>query len=325
MSRPKLNPDTVIKTCPVCKKDFTISFYLRNKRTYCSKSCANHSPEVIKKMIVSQTETFTKKYGMHPMKTEGTKTALRKSIQIKYGVDWISKSSGWYDKIKYNNLQKYGTECYNNQEQAKKTWIEKYGVDNPTKSPDIREKMNENRKTAHYNYLKDYCTQNNLELLFERKHYYGYGFDNKYKFKCVKCNYIFETAIYNSFGAIFCEKCDPNKKPTFENSFFEFVSSLTPPLLIKRHNRTILYGKELDFYLPEKQLAFELNGLYWHSEFGHRLNRHYHLNKTKGCMAHGVRLIHIFENEWRDKSELVKSIIRTILKLQTTTIYARKC
>lgn len=326
MSRPKLNPDTVKKVCPVCKEEFEISFYLRNKRMYCSKSCANHAPAVIAKMIASQTETFTEKYGMHPMKTEQTKKNLRSAIKEKYGVDWISSSNGWYDKVKQNNLQKYGIEHYNNREQIKKTCTEKYGVDNPTKCPSIREQMNENRKTVHYNYLIDYCSQNSIAILFDRNHYYGYEFDYKYKFQCIKCSYIFEAAIYNCFGSIFCEKCDPNKKQTFENNFFDFLSSLTPTPIIKRHDRTILYGKELDFYLPNEHLAFELNGLYWHSEFGHGLNKHYHLNKTKGCLSHNVRLVHIFENEWRDKSELVKSVIRTILKLQgKNTIYARTC
>jgi hypothetical protein len=325
MSRPKTLPETIEKTCPICKRIFSVSYYLRNKRTYCGKKCANADPEVKRKIIESQTKTFTEKYGMHPMKTEQTIQRLKASVMEKHGVEWVSKMDGWYDKVKATKLKLYGDEHYLNHEQQKKTWIKKYGVDNPTKSPDIRERMNENRKTVHYNYLNEYCVQNDLDPLFDREHYNGYGYDNKYKFQCTKCHYIFETAIYNSFGAIFCEKCDPNKKPTFENSFFEFLSSLNPTPLINRHDRTILYGKELDFYLPEQKLAFELNGLYWHSEFGHGLDRRYHLNKTRGCLAHNVRLIHIFENEWRDKLELVKSVIKTILKLQKDTIYARKC
>ena len=178
MARPKLNPDTVEKICPVCNKQFIISFYLRKKRTYCSKSCANHDPKIIAKMVASQTETFGKNYGMHPMKTEQTKDNLRSAVKEKYGVDWISKSNGWYEKVKQNNLQKYGIEHYNNPDQIKKTCMEKYGVDNPTKYPDIREKMNGNRLTVHYNYLKEYCSQNNINILFDREHYYGYGFDN---------------------------------------------------------------------------------------------------------------------------------------------------
>ena len=116
MSRIKTLPVTIEKTCPVCNTPFTISYYLRDRRTYCSKKCANHDPSVIDKMVASQNETYNRKYGMHPMKTKKTKDILKKSIQKKYGVDWISKSSGWYDTVKKNNLKKYGVEIYNNLE-----------------------------------------------------------------------------------------------------------------------------------------------------------------------------------------------------------------
>lgn len=325
MSRPKINPETCEKTCPTCLKNFTIAYVLRNRRTYCSKQCSNNSPEIIEKKKLAQQNTFQQKYGMHPMKTEKTKDNLRKSIKQKYGVDWISSSGGWYEKVKKNNLIKYGVEHYNNSEQSKKTCIERYGVDNPTKSKIIIDNISETKRKNHYEYLKNFSKTNNLEMLFSYENYSGYHFSNIYKFKCCKCNYIFENSVYN-LNSLFCEKCDPDKKKTLENSFFEFLSSLTPSLLITRRDRTILYGKELDFYLPEKKIAFELNGLYWHSENGTGILENYHLNKTKGCIAHGVRLIHIFENEWRDKQELVKSIIKTILKLQVTNIfYARSC
>ena len=130
MSRLKLNPDTVKKVCPLCKKEFEISFYLRNKRTYCSKSCSNHSPEVIEKMIASQTETFTEKYGMHPMKTEQTKENLRNAVRTKYGVDWVSKSIGWREKVEQTNIALHGIPNYNNVDQIKKTCLERYGVPN---------------------------------------------------------------------------------------------------------------------------------------------------------------------------------------------------
>ena len=31
-------------------------------------------------------------------------------LNKKYGVNWISKSNGWYEKIKKNNIEKYGKE-----------------------------------------------------------------------------------------------------------------------------------------------------------------------------------------------------------------------
>ena len=277
-------------------------------------------------MISSQNETFTKKYGMHPMKTDATKENLRITFRKKYGVDWGSQADGWYDKVKQTNLKRYGVEHYNNTEQRKETCIKRYGVNNPTKYPDIREKVDESKRTIHYNYIVSQCFANGIKPLFNRDQYVGYDYDIKYRFQCMKCGYIFDMTLYNSPDGVFCEKCNPDRKQTFENGFFDFLSSLVPPLIIRRHDRTILYGKELDFYLPEKNIAIELNGLYWHSENGRGIKRYYHLNKTKGCLAHGVRLIHIFEDEWRNRPDLVKSVIQTILKLQSrNTIYARKC
>lgn len=325
MSRTKTLPATIDKVCPVCNNTFTVSYYLRNRRTYCSKKCANHDPKILQKMVESQTKTFTEKYGGHPMKTEQTKENLKAAVKEKYGVEWISSSEGWYEKVKKNNLEKYGVEHYNNIEKIKQSCIDHFGVDNPTKYKEIRDSINKTKKDNHYNYLVDYCLTNQIKVLFDISDYKGYNFCNKYAFECLKCGYVFNTSINDCFGSIYCEKCDPDKKNTLENSFFDFLSSLKP-MIIKRRDRTVLYGKELDFYLPDKKIAFEINGLYWHSENGCDKKRLYHLNKTKGCFAHGIRLIHIFENEWRDKPELIKSVIKTILKCNVDkVIYARNC
>ena len=37
----------------------------------------------------------------------------------------------------------------------------------------------------------------------------------------------------------------------------------------------------------------------------------YHLNKTQRCLGENIKLIHIFENEWTDKSDIVKSRIKS--------------
>jgi hypothetical protein len=62
-------------------------------------------------------------------------------------------------------------------------------------------------------------------------------------------------------------------------------------------------------YLPSRKLAIEFNGLYWHSEVGGKKNRIYHVNKTKLAELRGVRLIHIFEDEWIEKKDLVKNYL----------------
>ena len=79
----------------------------------------------------------------------------------------------------------------------------------------------------------------------------------------------------------------------------------------------------MDIIIPSKNIAIEFDGLYWHNET--KVNKNYHLNKTIECLTNGIRLIHIFEDEWVNKKEIVKSRLNTILGNVTNKIYARKC
>ena len=90
------------------------------------------------------------------------------------------------------------------------------------------------------------------------------------------------------------------------------------------HDRGLLRGFELDVYIPSKGIAFEYDGLYWHSE-AKKDDQLYHVKKTLACKEKGVRLIHVFEDEWVNKNEICKSRISSVLGLDNKRIYARKC
>ena len=110
-----------------------------------------------------------------------------------------------------------------------------------------------------------------------------------------------------------------------EESLYTFIQSIYKgPIL--RHDRTLISPKELDIYLPDLKLAFEFNGLYWHS-IAWLKDKRYHELKSKACEDKGVRLIHIYEDEWKskDKSEIIKSLIKIALKSSSKRIYARQC
>ena len=55
------------------------------------------------------------------------------------------------------------------------------------------------------------------------------------------------------------------------------------------------------------------------------INKDYHLNKTELCLEKDIKLIHVFENEWHNQSEIVKSIILSKLGRYDRKIYARQC
>ena len=90
-------------------------------------------------------------------------------------------------------------------------------------------------------------------------------------------------------------------------------------------DKKVLNGLELDIYLPEIKLAIEFDGIYFHSEITGKKNRSYHLNKTKMCEDKGIQLLHIFENEWVFKKDIVRSIINNKVGNTRNKIFARKC
>lgn len=105
------------------------------------------------------------------------------------------------------------------------------------------------------------------------------------------------------------------------------LKSLIDEDSIKIHDKTVLkaLNQELDFYIPEKKLAIEVDGSYWHSQ--KLKDPKYHQNKSLECLNAGVRLIHIFEYEWiQDETrEKIKQLLRNALDSNIQTIYARKC
>lgn len=122
-----------------------------------------------------------------------------------------------------------------------------------------------------------------------------------------------------------CRKCGELFYSTSkqESELYEFIKDCVTCNVI-RNDKSILNGKELDIYIPDKKIAFEYDGLYWHSELK-KPDVNYHIDKTEKCTEQGIRLIHIFEDEWAEKKDICKSRIKTILGCVETKIYARKC
>ena len=109
---------------------------------------------------------------------------------------------------------------------------------------------------------------------------------------------------------------DSTCKSAGENEIRDFIESLG---FKTRHDRKEI-GRELDVYVESKSLAIEYDGMYWHLD--KFISRTSHLEKTEMCEEAGIRLIHVFEWQWDESKDKVKSLIHSALGLDEV-IYAR--
>jgi len=264
-----------------------------------------------------------------------------KTCLDKYGVDNVSKSDNIKEKIKQNRWKNKSDEELNDiKNKTIDTFINNYGVDNPLKNNEIKEQVRKSRwgdkseedlKEIKKRTIKTFFTNNkslklskikdyNVELVEEYK-----GIKNLTKIKCTLCNNIYETIIeyvLNGYGK--CPNCYPKYISSGEKELFKYISSVYNNKIIC-NSRNIIKPLELDIYIPDLKLAIEYNGIYYHSE-KFNIDENYHLNKTLQCKNKNIRLIHIFEDEWVFKQDIVKSRLLHILKInKSKRIHARKC
>lgn len=162
---------------------------------------------------------------------------------------------------------------------------------------------------------------------------------NNVNLKCQKCKTSFTFSrqyfsdssekYHNSRREKICPCCYPRDttKSKKELELLEFIRSITD-LEVLSGNRTVIFPREIDIYIPILKLGFEFCGIYWHSEqialtSGGRAKYHI-FEKHKECEDKGIRIITIFEDEWDNKNEIVKSRIKHLLNKTSNKTFARK-
>ena len=113
------------------------------------------------------------------------------------------------------------------------------------------------------------------------------------------------------FGRVpVCKLCKNRLSSSkYENEIADYISTFYNGELV-RNSREIIPPLELDLYYPDKQIAVEFNGDYWHSvEFK---DKSYHYNKFSLCRDKDILLISVFEKYWvSDKDSILKYIMDT--------------
>lgn len=142
---------------------------------------------------------------------------------------------------------------------------------------------------------------------------------------------VFEQLLNNHKNGAGCPTCNSNGgKWQFE--IIEFLKNECGKQNIIERNRNVI-SKELDIYLPNENLAIELNGFLFHS-YGTTFPNNIedlktkfknHQNKFIECKEKNIDLIQISDLDWKykNKKEIWKNIIKHKLKLNQNSIGAR--
>ena len=210
-------------------------------------------------------------------------------------------------------------------EGRKKTWLAKYGVENVSQSIEIQEKRRNTMSQRNYSHVYDKLAKDKKTIgfdqiiartdgvvlpLFDREDYHGTRRRHVYSWQCCTCAQHFKSHV-DSGEMPRCETCYPRNKNVSigETEVGDFVKTLCPN--VETNTKKLIPPLEIDIYLPEKNLAIEYNGTYWHSD--EKKSPDYHVTKYLRCKEIGIHLIQIFEDEWARSPEIIKNRLRNIL------------
>ena len=254
------------------------------------------------------------------------------------------------EKAKKTLIEKYGSleAAYKERNiKTKETCLKKYGFENAMQNKNVSKKSHQIRKdnnggqipsTISLERRKQYAEQrnkilenNNLTWLDKDDFSVTRNLSGNifYHFKCNICGNEF-TAEMHSNEPI-CRVCNPyifSGRSNVEKEMADYIKSIYTGKILE-NDRTLLKGKELDIYLPDLKIAFEMNGYYFHgykndtamsvSEFKSKTEE-----KRLLCKENGVRLINIDDVDWNDRPDVFKRFIDDCV-LPRKRVFARQC
>lgn len=305
-----------IDTVPVCRHcGGAVKWFSGRYAKSCSTRCDNlHRSDDQKQAFIDSAKnidrtktakTIAERYGQHPMK--GKKHSPRSPEAIEATNALIRKAH-----------------------------LQKYGVDNISQLPAIREKAVATRKAnegmhrgAALNRLYDRVAtrlheHEQLVEVIPANAAIGEA-NRRYRIRCLTCDfaddYASETFKFRmrTVGRVCSTCCGITTSQSLGEN--DLAGLFDNPV---RNDRKIIRPYELDIVDHTRLLAVEYCGIYWHSEKAGK-DRFYHREKLDLCHAVGYRLITVFEDEWLNKRNIVESMVSNALGQNIEKINARSC
>jgi hypothetical protein len=248
---------------------------------------------------------FLKKYGVDNVMSIPN---MKKNLQNKWNNKTKEEKDDISKKIIQTSINKYGRLSHTGSEEYKEKLKNKYGVTHPLQ-------INTNRTIEQINIVS---SENNFKNFL-----LSLGYKPSYGELTIKLGYKNDNSIYKVVKKYGCKhlinKCFNSSK--YESHIKEFFNKLN--ISYKQSDRKILKSYEIDILIPESNVGFEINGMYWHSD--NFKNKDYHINKQLKAKENGINLYHIWEGDWVKDEEIVKSWILEKINKTPNKIHADQC
>ena len=246
------------------------------------------------------------------------KDKSRVTLQATRGVDNISQTQEWHDKVAGTSLEKYGATHFMKSESGKAKVKESnmalYGSPNYATSEEFHRRIVEKYVSR--------VGEFNCEILSvdARSHV---------TFRCDVCgNVSTEQPQFikrrTDEGLTPCPHCHRKNNPVSleETGLVDFVKSLG--VTVEHYDRDFLGSYGADIVVESHKTIIEYDGIFWHCELYKDSN--YHLEKKLLAEEKGYRLIHVFSDEWLYKRPVVESRLRYLFGAPgMERVYARDC
>ena len=171
------------------------------------------------------------------------------------------------------------------------------------------------RRGSGYDRLREQWSEEN-EHTIENTHTKA-----RAKWRCDQ-GHIWETSINARLSTgVECTRCSA-KRSRVECDMHDIIKSIRPDAVNNHYGILPGRGATVDSYVPSLGIAFEMNGLYWHSEACNKGPKT-HYERYADAREAGVRLIQIWEDDWRYNRAAVEGLIKHKLGAATRLKGAR--
>lgn len=340
----------------------------RREATNMERYGLSHNLQVGSKFREKRDETCIERYGdLHPMRNLEVRKRQMDTMMERYGVVSPQQNESVREKTRKTVEERYGGFLHHSpilSERIKNTIVEKYGVDNPTKNPEVVEKF---KKTMMERFGGIGGSSPVLRAMVEETSMRKYGVVHPFKSKLneekrlvsnrqrmdrerdekletlrpfLESKELLESAItdrrfmakYRGFrtlidGAMERFGLSIGQTTSIEAAIHEIIDSLG--VRYEKTRKILDGGREIDIYIPDKNIGIECNGLYYHSYNPYQKivgpsEKDYHYKKWENASANGIKLLQFWEDDINNRIDVIESIIKNTLGF-SERVYARRC